>query len=242
MGDGVGRGGGALNTGAPGVCVNVVLTEIGGACGVACAAGGAGLVQTSTGVTIGGGAFFVGNGIAGGAGLHLGGGAGAAGRHQWHLIAKCFVFPTSHPHGNPGPDPRQPCTGHPVHSHAITGQGGGAAFSGGDPPMAGAWFLEGVGGEAPDGVGVVGSQHRFGGGDFAVGRAGSDPSGADIPAPMANEKVHLLPLPSRTWWSGDLSSHSLRVPRSNKRFSSPIHIPVPAVRLLGSKLNMPRLA
>ena len=169
--------------------MNVVLTEIGGACGVACAAGGAGtLVQTNTGViigggvffvgTVGGGAFFVGNGIAcnaggagsgavakvtcfvtdvgfgGGAGLHLGGGAGAAGRHQKHLIAKCFFFPTSHPHGNPGPDPPQPSTGHPVHSHFITGQGGGAAFSGGDPPMAGAWFLEGVGGEGGAGPGA----------------------------------------------------------------------------------------
>ena len=125
------------------------------------------------------------------------------------------------------------------------GAGGGAAFFGGAPPMAGAWCLEGVGGEAPDGVGGVG----FGGGDFAVGGAGSDPSGADTPAPMANEKVHLLPLPSRTWWSGDLSSHSLRVPRSNKRFSSPIHplcqvthLPAPTVRLLGSKLKMPWLA
>jgi hypothetical protein len=61
---------------------------------------------------------------------------------------------------------------------------------------------------------------------------------------MANEKVHLLPLPSRTWtrWSGDLSSHSLRVPGSNKRFSSPIHFPVPWVRLLGSKLKTPSAA
>mgnify|MGYP006124299939 CR=1 FL=1 len=123
------------------------------------------------------------------------------------------------------------------------GAGGGAAFSGGDPPMAGAWCLEGVGGEAPDGVGGVG----FGGGAFAAGGAGSDPGGTDTPAPnggngMANEKVHLLPLPSRTWWSGDLSSHSLRVPGSNKRCSSLIHFPVPWVRLLGSKLKTPSAA
>jgi hypothetical protein len=122
------------------------------------------------------------------------------------------------------------------------GAGGGAAFSGGDPPMAGAWCLEGVGGEAPDGVGGVG----FGGGAFAAGGAGSDPGGTDGGNGMANEKVHLLPLPSRTWWSGDLSSHSLRVPRSNKRFSSRIQRPGgPAPRwrrLLGSTLKMPRLA
>ena len=201
-------------------------------------AGGAGGAGFGSPTTVGGGAFFVGNGIAcsaGGAGsgavadFGCGGGAGLAQTSSgdgWNAMAKVMCFVADCGFGGGG---GWGLGGGGGGWGLGGGAGGGAAFSGGDPPMAGAWFLEGVGGS-------------FGGGDFAGGHAGSDPSGADTPAPMTNEKVHLLPLPCCTWWSGDLSSHSLRVPGSNKRFSSPIHFPVPWVRLLGSKLKTPSAA